>query len=229
MRHVHRTSPQAALERTRKGLESGVPASKYMAAVDRVKALKKNLAAAEGAVAEASRLREELGKAQAQLSTLQVHVPAVLAGASSEVLSPHLFGGLPTRRTPLGATVELLTCLFLPRCSPQTWHSRRRHERQGSVTRLRRAPGSNVWRARCAAGWRRALRRPALLASTGPRGLATQPQQSVFNALSRSCSYCHRLLSWSGRWASVTRSWRRWPRSSTPSGRRWAQFDNGSD
>ncbi|PRW57851.1 centriole proteome [Chlorella sorokiniana] len=59
-----------ALERTKKGLESGVSSSKYRAAVDRAKQLKAKCAEQEAALADATKAREELARVQAQLGAL---------------------------------------------------------------------------------------------------------------------------------------------------------------
>ena len=103
---------KGALERTKKGLESGVPSSRYMAAVERCRQLKARCAAAEAAAAEAGGVREELARVQRELgalhgtcSVLKAKVKAAREGrqeaasAREHMLGALVGGGAKCRRT----------------------------------------------------------------------------------------------------------------------------------
>ncbi|KAL4457351.1 hypothetical protein ABPG75_012216 [Micractinium tetrahymenae] len=68
---------KAALERTKKGLESGVSSSKYMAAVDRAKQLKARCQELEAQLQDAAKVREELARVQRELGALHGTVSAL--------------------------------------------------------------------------------------------------------------------------------------------------------
>lgn len=61
---------KAALERTKKGLESGVSSSKYMAVVEKAKALKQRCQELEEQLVGAAAVREELARVQRELGAL---------------------------------------------------------------------------------------------------------------------------------------------------------------
>lgn len=68
---------KSALERTKKGLASGVSSSKYMAAVERARQLRAQVEELEAAADGAAATREELARAQAALAALQGVVSAL--------------------------------------------------------------------------------------------------------------------------------------------------------
>lgn len=76
-----------ALERTKKGLESGVSNSKYMQAVDKIKQLKSRISSLESQLCDAAKAKAELGKVlqqQGQLHALNTALKGQLRAAKQK-------------------------------------------------------------------------------------------------------------------------------------------------